>query len=536
MKQLNRIKNYLTTNPIGYLIPTVLVGLIFSIFALDQPLHDFANNYFPALLATENIPPETVLYDIYDFNQYAWSKGYNDVLADFYLNSPFTATLFYPFAFIKNAFYSKLIFNLISVLFFTLALQLFSKKYLNKNNHFLLLLIPLLFFVPIRNNIEFGQVYLLVLSFILLGYYFIDTNKKFTGELLLGLSILTKVFPIYYCIPLVYSKKWKSIALVITSTLVLLAISVLIRGFSFWERYLFEVMPNAFLNESTVNFQSNAQTFTVFVKTLFVQDQYYNPDVLFNSEITYKIISWTFTAIFLSLAISTSFNQKEKPFRLLSIWVVTLFLIQSRTATYAQILWLIPALEIFRGEFSKTTKIGSFILLLLICNFPFHWLNGLPIVIEFTRMWLSIILGLTFLYSFNAKLNLAFIKVFLIVFIPFLIPIALKKPNVENSDYVLSKKEYFLIHDFYSENNVLVYEALGKNGNEVIHSNILISKFDSTSCKVIDGQVFYKDKKITNDYSLKKNPVLVNDKEIYYLTDHHSRRGAYTLKKITVTP
>lgn len=534
MKYLSRIKSLLTEYSIGYLIPTIVMGFYFSLLSLNQPLHDFANNYFPALLAVENISPETVLFDIFEFNQYAWSKGYESVIADFYLNSPFTSTLFYPFAWIKNAYYSKLLFNLISVLFFTMSLQLFSKKYLSNNNRFLLLTIPFLFFIPIRNNIEFGQVYILLISLILLGYYYIDSNKKIAGELFLSLSILIKVFPLIYCIPLLISKKWKSIMTIFICTLILVSISIPISGSSFWSSYLFEVMPNAINNESTVNFQSNSQSFTVFLKTLFVHDSYYNPEALFNSPTLYRLLSWLFSAFFISIAITTSFQYRKQQFRLLSIWIVVLFLIQSRTATYAQILWLIPAFEIFRGQFSKISKITAFLLLLLICNSPFHWMSELPLFFKFTRMWLSIAFGLMLLIQFKVRLDHTLLKVFLLIFIPFLILLLTKKQNIEESDYVLSKKEYFLIHNFYAKDNHLVYEAIGKNGNEIVHSNIPIEKFDTSACKIEEGQIMYGNQKLTDSYSIKKKPILVNDNLIYYLSDHHSRRGAYTLRQIAI--
>lgn len=535
MKQLNRIKNTFPSYRFWYLIPTIILGVLFSVLALNQPLHDYANNYFPALLALEGVTPETVLFDIYDYNHYIWSKGYTEALADFYLNTPFTATLFYPLALVKNAFYSKFLFNLLSVVLFTFSLRLFFRKYLKEKEQIYLLLLPILFYIPLRNNIEFGQVYLLILSLVLLGYYAIDTNRKVVGEILLSVAILTKIFPIFYCIPLIYKRKWKSIITVFISTLILLFISVLVGGISFWKTYLLEIMPNAFLNESTVNFQSNAQSFTVFVKTLFVPDSYYNTDAVFNSPTLYKIITWLFSSFILSIAISASLNARKQTLRLLSIWIITLFLIQSRTTTYAQILWLIPAFEIFRGEFSKATKVGVFLLLLLVCNFPFHWLIDLPILIKFSRMWLSILLGIICLYSFNAKLNLQFLKVFLVLFLPFLLLTISKKQQTEDSDYVLDKKEYFLIHDFYTQDNFLVYEALGKNGNEIVKTQIPIERFDTTVCQIIEGQIFYKNKKITKSHSLKKNAVLINDKEIYYLTDQHSRRGAYTIKKIPVS-
>ena len=293
-------------------------------------------------------------------------------------------------------------------------------------------------------------------------------------------------------------------------------------------------MPNAINNESTVNFQSNSQSFTVFLKTLFVHDSYYNPEALFNSPTLYRLLSWLFSAFFISIAITTSFQYRKQQFRLLSIWIVVLFLIQSRTATYAQILWLIPAFEIFRGQFSKISKITAFLLLLLICNSPFHWMSELPLFFKFTRMWLSIAFGLMLLIQFKVRLDHTLLKVFLLIFIPFLILLLTKKQNIEESDYVLSKKEYFLIHNFYAKDNHLVYEAIGKNGNEIVHSNIPIEKFDTSACKIEEGQIMYGNQKLTDSYSIKKKPILVNDNLIYYLTDHHSRRGAYTLRQIAI--
>lgn len=534
MKQLNRIKNTFPSYRFWYLIPTIILGVLFSVLALNQPLHDYANNYFPALLVLEGVAPETVLFDIYDYNHYIWSKGYTEALADFYLNSPFTATLFYPLALVKNAFYSKFLFNLLSVVLFTFSLRLFFRKYLKEKEQIYLLLLPILFYVPLRNNIEFGQVYLLILSLVLLGYYAIDTNRKVVGEILLSAAILTKIFPIFYCIPLIFKRKWKSISLIFISGCVLLSISILVGGLSFWTNYLFEVMPNALLNESTVNFQSNAQSFAVFVKTLLVRDAYYNPNALFDNPTIFKVISWLYSAFFISLAISASFKLKNNTLNILSVWVITLFLIQSRTATYAQLLWLIPALAILKSEIINRIKVILFISLLLICNFPFHWLTGLPLFFEFSRMWLSLAVGLGCLYSLGVRFSKQLVPIFMLVFIPVLLLTLSNSESIENSDYVLETKEYFLIHDFYPENNILVYEAFGKKGNEVIASSISVDTFDAESCQLINGQIYFKNQQLTDSYSLKKKPVLVNNKEIYYLTDHHSRRGAYTLKKITI--
>jgi hypothetical protein len=520
----------------AFLLPLVILCLGFAVSAASGLIHDYSNNYFPALLLTEGIAPELVVFDIFKFNSYVWSKGYPNELTDFYLNSPFIATFFYPLALIKNAYYSKLIFNLLCILLFAVALQVFGKNHLTKTERPFLLLIPLIFFTPIRNNIEFGQLYLLVVSLTLLAYHYILVQKNYLGGSLLSLAIHIKLFPVFYCIPLIYTKKWKSVAALIVSSLALFCISIYTGGWSFWQNYLFEVLPNAIANESTVDFRSNAQSFDVFLKTLFVQDDYYNPDAVFNSVTAFKLISILLKSSVLAVAISLSFRHKEQMFQVLSIWVVALFLTQPRTATYAQILWLIPAIEVLKSDLSTKWKVAFSCLLLLVCNFPFHWFRGAPIVIEFSRLWLSIATAGIVFYAFHFRFNSRFWKGFLIILVPFLALSAQSEVSSNGSEYVLEQKNHFVIHDFGVENNRLTYQALGKKGNETIHTDIHIESFETDVCKLVNNEIYYKNTPLTNNHSIKKTPVLINGCDVYYLTDYHSRRGAFTLKKINVCP
>ena len=105
-----------------------------------------------------------------------------------------------------------------------------------------------------------------------------------------------------------------------------------------------EIIPNAIQNNSTVDFRYNAQSFDVLLRTLFIEDAYYNPNALFNNERLYVLIKWVFKSVIIAYAIGLSFKNKSNLFKLLSIWIVALFLLQSRTATYAQILWIVPAI------------------------------------------------------------------------------------------------------------------------------------------------------------------------------------------------
>ena len=517
-----------------YLLPLVVVCFTFTYAATDSVIHDYSNNYFPAFLVTEGIAPESVVFDILDFNEYVWSKGFSNELTDFYLNSPFIATLFYPLALIKNASYSKLIFNLFCISLFALTLKVFSRNHLKENEWPALLLIPLIFFIPLKNNLEFGQLYLLITSLTLLAYHFIIVRNRFVGELLLSLSIFIKIFPLFYCIPLIYQKKWRSILTVFILSTLLFCLSIFVGGWSFWATYLFDVLPNAILNESTVDYRSNAQSVEVFLKTIFVRDVYYNSQSAFNNVMAFKVTSVLVKSFVLASAITLSFKHKKQLFKVLSIWVVALFLTQPRTATYAQILWLIPAIEVARSGLSKKWKVAFLCILLLVCNFPFHWLRGGPIVFEFSRMWLSIALAFISFRCFNFNFNPTFLKAFLILCIPLLTMSFIKEVEPNSSVYVLKPNTHFMVHDFNSEDNVLVYNVLGKKGNESIRSTIKVESLDRTSCYISNNQVFYKKQQLTNNNAVKKKPALINGCDVYYLTDHHSRRGAFTIKKINV--
>jgi hypothetical protein len=292
-----------------------------------------------------------------------------------------------------------------------------------------------------------------------------------------------------------------------------------------------EVIPNVIANKSTVNFQFNAQSFEVFYKTLFVQDSYYNPNVLFNSERLYFLAKWITNSVILGFAISMSFKAKKELLTLLSIWVVALFLVQARTATYAQIFWIIPAFYVFNANWNKVKKVSFFFLLFVMCNVPMSLLEDLPVLLRFSRMWLSLLLAILLFSNMVNWKPLWCIGALFVLLLPLHLEM-FREQKIDASKYVLEEQKHFMIYDFSKSGNVLTYAALGKSGKEIIQTEIPIYTFDKTACTIENNQILYHGKPITNDPSLKKKPVLINNSEVYYLTDSKSRRGAFTLKKI----
>jgi hypothetical protein len=454
------------------------------------------------------------------------------VLVDFYLNSPFTITFFYPFTFIENPYIAKAIYNLISIVLFSWSLYLLV-RYKFKKRYEILFFLPILFFVPIRNGILFGQSYFLIFALVVFGFLSIENKKEKLGVSLISIAVLLKIFPVFYGVALLFYKNWKAIMVGIISSLILISFSIVISGVPIWETYLLEILPNAIQNNSTVDFRYNAQSMDVFLKTLFIEDSYYNPDALFNNEQVYILLKWLFKSVVIALAVGLSFKNKKDLFRLLSFWVVALFLLQSRTATYAQILWFIPMICLLNQKISNIKKTVSLLILLIICNIPVYQLEPLPIFFKFLRLWFTILLSLLFFSSFSIKPDYKWFIMTLVVLLPLHLGI-FKKTEKSISTYVLKEKEYFLIYDYFENEGSLPVKTLGKKGNQTINLNIPISAFNENISEVVGNQIKLGDQFILEDYSLKKKPVLVNNKELYYLTDHHSRRGAFTLKKINI--
>lgn len=515
-----------------YVLPTLLLCLYFLKSSYSQPLHDFSNSYFSARLLHEGVAAETVIFDIYKFNSYIWELGYKGELVDFYVNSPFTLAVFYPLAYIKNAYLAKAIFNGFSIICFLWTLFLLARNHLKKDA-WLLLFIPLLFYVPIRNQILFGQSYFIVLFLVVLGFSFLRKKQSQWGSGLLSLAILLKFFPVFYGIPLLAQKRWKAILWGVFLTGILCCLGIAITGPELWRHYFFDVLPHTMQSKTATDYRFTYQSLDVFFKTIFIQDAYYNPEAWQSNDRMYLIANWVTKAIILGSAVYATLQKKRDLFMVLAIWVTAMFILQSRTATYAQILWVIPLLALYKLEVSNKLKIGFAVVLLLICNLPFHQLRLFPVAVQFSRLWLVLLLVVLFYWGSVRKFSGKYVLIAFVLLLPLNLGIT-GTTNQDDSQYVLDKKQHFMIYDFSKENEKLVYHAIGRAGAESLATNIEVNTFDESVIIIKNHQLFFGDRQLTHNRSLKKKPVLVNGCLVYFLTDHHSRRAAFTIKVIDI--
>ena len=161
------------------------------------------------------------------------------------------------------------------------------------------------------------------------------------------------------------------------------------------------------------------------------------------------------------------------------------------------------------------------------------WFEELPVILKFGRMWLMLIVSLIFFLHFVKKIKIKFILYTCCFTIPLcLFSIVNYVPS--NAEYVLPNKGHFLVHEFDKEYGFLTYKAIGRSGEVVEKTQIKINSISENELEVKDNQVYYKRQQVTFDNSLKSTPKLINDSEIYFLSDYNTRRGQFTLKKVAL--
>lgn len=514
-------------------IPLIFCVGYFLVASYNFQLHDFANYYFSATAGIEFQDP-SFIYSIYDFNAYAWLSGYEDVLIDFYINTPFTISAYHPFGLISNAYVSKLILNVLSCILFIIAVLYFTKSKLSgKNYNYFLLSLPVVFFVPIRNQILFGQSYFLIFFCIIFALYFLEKKEDMKSGILLVFVSLLKIFPIVYGIQFLLNKKIKALVISLLLGITLVFLSVWQASFEVWKTYLTDVLPTTLVNNSGVGFQFNAQSMTVFLKTLLVKDTYYNPDAIFDSYTLYTILIWSYKTIVFALFVQAIWNYRQNVFKVFVIITTCIFLLQDRVATYTQILWIIPIVYILRKDISLYKKYFLIFIILLMCNIPLKWIEELPLIFKFGRMWLMIGVAAIILKDFIKKINYKYFLYICCITAPICI-VSITKNNPSKAEYVLSNKDYFVVFDYSIKNGFLTYNAIGLKGEVEEHTNIKVNSISEMDLKVIDNQIYFNGQQKTFDNSLKTKPKLVDNSEIYFLSDYNTRRGQFTLRKIAV--
>ena len=505
-----------------YFFPLILLCFFYVYKSYHFIIHDYANYYFGGLFLQKGIFKATTYFP-YQFNKTIADLGYQNIFVSYAPNTPFLAIFFWIFSFLKIGI-SKLLFNCISSVLFLVAIYRLSIYF--KLHKYIILLIPIVFFVPIKNNLLLGQVYFLL--FFLLSEGFLAYQKKQfkTFGFFWSVAIFLKVFPILFLFFLLFKKDFKAIVYVTISCSILLIFSICINGLDTWLFYISNVLNRAGNGEIAGAFVDNYQSFFMFFKRLFVFEDVHNKTPIINApKLFYSLV--LFIKLFL-FGLGFFITKKNKnSLVVFSFWVLVSILISPYGSTYSFLILLFLFFALTNKEFNFKHKKTAELLLFLISNS--YVVPKLNFPFNYARLFFLVALFVVLIWNF--KNQIPFRKVVLIMLFISIIYAFFKE---ETTSIKTLFKTPILTYDYQLKSDKIKYSYWNENGENQLEKEYNYNRLDSTNINITNNQIFYKNKQITFDHSNKKKPILINGEKIIFLSDIDNGIGFYSIKHVVL--
>lgn len=494
----------------------------FIIRAAGAPFSDYAGYYFgsQALLRGDY----RHVYDTYSLNALIAEQGYTGVFACYTPFPPFTSIVMAPFLAFPISI-SKAVFNIFSATLFVLTLARAVKYF--SIPLWMSWLIPVLFLIPLRNNIYFGQAYLLLFVLLIEGYMAYKKGKVVMASLLWAVAVVFKLFPLVILFFLLAKKQYKQAAYCLAACLLLGIVSVVFNGFASWQYYVFTILPRAGSGELNNSYTYVFQSALMLLKNLFVYDEVQNPQVLMSNLPVFIIGMVLFKSVVLACCVGMTVHKTTAGFFAFAGWITASLLLSPNGSSYSLMLLLIPLLALAN---SKPVYVYVGMALVLFINaIPVQALAKWPLLLQFPRLYLMLLFFLLMLLVAGArfpwKLHLAF-------FMALLLPEAPKLFAAKDNSAYLFKEKLPLVYAYTIRNNVLTYYYWNEKGSRETVTAYRVQQVETTDVHIRNNQVFYKDQQLTSTADLKQQAMLINGTDIIYLSDKGRGFSFYTLRRI----
>jgi|GEM_PF-293016 len=553
----------LRKSDLPYLAPLALLLGVCLYHSQVVPWSDFAGYYTGSHLLLKG--DYTAAYDMKALNDHIAAAGYKTGLVSYAPFPPFTSLIFAPFTILPMGM-AKLLFNLLSALLFLFTVARAIHQ-LSISRYFALV-IPIIFFIPIVNNIFFGQAYLLLCSLLLEGFLAHQRRRLTLSSLLWGTAILLKLFPALLFLFLLFRRKYRALLYLSIACALLLTGSLLINGIHSWEYYIAHILPkvnNGQLNDPfTYIFQS---AFMLFKKA-FIYDALLNPHPFINSPFIFIAIMALFKALILTICIvrtnqrfvvrrtdirsfrkmghlstkthfpdTPTLGKKDDDLLSFAVWMTASILLSPNGSSYSLVLLLIPLLALANQLYHfKAIHMGiaitATVLLLVACNIPVTRLSSFPLWAQFPRLYLLlaffIILTSPWTKYWNTRLTAGLAILFFLLALPGL------DRNRDSSTYLLDREEHLYICDYEIRNNSLVYYYMDQDGRHEVSTGFRVYAATNDGLALKNEQIWYKGRQMTTGPDRKKKPTLINNEYIVYLSDKDRGVDFYTLRQLTI--
>jgi hypothetical protein len=513
-----------------------LLKVVLSIFAICMLLvayivsakvpGDYLNYYYGSTFFLQGIPVAEI-YDTTAFNAMIAAEGIEKTFSNYVPVPPFSLLFYYPFTGV-DFIWSKILFNGVSILLFTVSLYRLCVQEQIKCLHVCLVLCALIY--PVYNNLIQGQSYLLILSLFIEGYLCLLKGRIGLSSFLFALPIALKLFPVIILIWLYATGRKKALLLTVAWTVFLFIVMLPCIGTDTWLSYHTSILPRLLSGEINDPFSVTYQSYSVWLKKLLVYDGMLNPTALLNMPFVYAILNTFVTVFVLQAFIQLIQKYKEQPFRSFGITFFCGLLISGYGTNYSLVLLLFIALALLHNEQRRRYQAIVLVVLFGIAFFQVSKVMQLPLLFQFGRLYLMFAL---FFILIRKEQIVWFNKQSVVLICLLLLPVAFRFfQKQDQNDYYLSHEPSLFITTYHSCSEGLQLKYIGANGIDSITYKTNDHIHASDQLQIIDNQICLKGTQITVGSDLKKQPAFLNARSIIYLSDQGRGPGLTTLRTI----
>src|SRR5262245_27985840 len=350
---------------VGLSAYVLLQGVVPALSRIDS---DFPN-YFTAARIARDAQDATRLYDDPWFQQQMrrYGVGSDGKFAPF---PPPTALLLVPLAHLTPLAALRVV-TAVNVVCLLLSMFLLVRMLNWKPIDAALFVLSS--FTALITGLRFGQPYIVVSTFCILGYYLYRRGKPWLAGGILGMFVPIKYFPVIILAVLAWGRQWKVLW---GAALVIVAIgvaSISVLGWKIHEIFLLSIFGNHLigqlsLQDNTVPFSAMYQSFDTLFSRLFVFDRVWNPRPLAAAPVlrtvgllvTKVAILFAAAAALVRLARSHTANPAAPAIGILGILVL---LVAPATATYMCVLLWLPVALLIDYFLAQKARVPAYLIL-----------------------------------------------------------------------------------------------------------------------------------------------------------------------------
>lgn len=507
-------------------LPLLLMCVFYLYQSFYLEIHDFGNYYFGSYLFRKGQFSEEIYAPCY-FNTLVNDLGF-DFLGTYLPFTPMTTLFFYPFTFF-TPIVAKMLFSGISIGLFVLSLLRAFQHF--KINPIYLLLMPIVFYIPIRNGILFGQFYFILFVLIVESYLLYEKGWKWLSAVLLSLAIGIKVFPFLLLFWLVSRKDFKQLLRLFIVGAAMLVLSFAVNGTAIWLFYFNEVLIPGQEGSMSLDYLINAQSMEVFLKFLFVEDSYLNPNAFLDNYSFYIYGLIVFKALLLAFGFSMPRFINSKPLQF-AIWLYISLLISPNGSTYSLLLLAIPFMVLISQKSKQILRLVLTICLVtIVCNIPWDICKDHVFMpLRFPRLFFMLLFFMLLFVWHSKRVKIQ------AILIPFVLLVGMQllksSPQKKHSEIVYGRQS--IICDYEFEGGTLYVDEFnhiqGRKKKAVLQIEVEPSE---QKVSLRDNQIFLDGQQLTDSKDHKSKVTLVNNK-VYYLSDYHQGYKFYNVRSIVI--